>query len=154
MGERETCAACGRAPATYALGAVSPTSCSWSPSCGCAHCAHLCWHFGDIDECAAMLGGWPAIVAAARAEVERLRERDATLDAAATALDCAPREVATVAARMRERATGLARRTAADERADVAAFLRAPGPQDTGEGYARRIERGAHVGAAKGGERG
>jgi len=50
----------------------------------------------------------PALVAelrAARAEVERLRERDATLDAAATALVCAREDVPKEVCRLVERQT-------------------------------------------------
>lgn len=89
-----------------------------------------------------------AALDAARAEIERLRTHYTTLDAAATALDCAPCEVATVAARLRERLTRAEQRTAADERADVVAWLRRAGYE-----AADVIEQGAHVGAAKGGER-
>lgn len=108
----------------------------------------------------------PALVAelrAARAEIERLREQYATLDAAATALDCAPCEVATVAARLRERLTRAEQRTDADERADVdrlrAAVLRVLAADNAGRGMVRALGElraawaaveGAHVGAAKG----
>lgn len=91
------------------------------------------------------------VTAHARVRID-MSNRHAPLTAARDLLVLAPAMAAELRAARAE--VERLRTAAVDERADVAAFLRAPGPQDTGEGYARRIERGAHVGAAKGGEHG